>query len=263
METEAAQNISLGNDDQLKVDQNGEVPDIIENDAEIVQYDELVQANELDPPCNDINVNENDEKSDKQNEIVIEDTDSIDKTAACDSNGAKYFDENDALEQEEVATQVEVVDIEKEGDQTGELSEEVQEMPDPGLDAKKTQGKQIESSKDDDDEGPEEGEDLEDGEIDDDDEEVTEAVIEPTSYSRESRKSRQSGSRDHDDDDDEGSDGERRSSRHGNRKHKSERRKERSKRDLEKELKSDEEKKRLLKEKLRALELQMGLFLFL
>ena len=60
METEAAQNISLGNDDQLKVDQNGEVPDIIENDAEIVQYDELVQANEIDPPCNDINVNEND-----------------------------------------------------------------------------------------------------------------------------------------------------------------------------------------------------------
>lgn len=120
---------------------------------------------------------------------------------------------------------------------------------------------EIKYGQDDDGEGPEEGEDLEDGEIDDDEDEVAPIVVkEVDGGRRESRKSRRSGSRGHDVNDDDNEDGEevdsdadRHSSRH--KKHKS---KVRSKRDLEKELSRDEEKKRLLKEKLRALELQMG-----
>ena len=102
-------------------------------------------------------------------------------------------------------------------------------------------------------EAPEEGEDLEDGEIDEDEEEgCTVAVVKEVIDVEKSRKHRKSDSKD----EELGSDGdERRSSKH--KKHKSSR-KDRSKRSLEKELKSDEEKKRLLKEKLRALELQMG-----
>ena len=102
-------------------------------------------------------------------------------------------------------------------------------------------------------EAPEEGEDLEDGEIDEDEEEgCTVAVVKEVIDVEKSRKHRKSDSKD----EELGSDGdEHRSSKH--KKHKSSR-KDRSKRSLEKELKSDEEKKRLLKEKLRALELQMG-----
>ena len=102
-------------------------------------------------------------------------------------------------------------------------------------------------------EAPEEGEDLEDGEIDEDEEEgCTVAVVKEVIDVEKLRKHRKSDSKD----EELGSDGdERRSSKH--KKHKSSR-KDRSKRSLEKELKSDEEKKRLLKEKLRALELQMG-----
>ena len=106
-------------------------------------------------------------------------------------------------------------------------------------------------------EAPEEGEDLEDGEIDDDDDESAAAVVQEEVIQLEkSRKHRKSDSKD----EELGSDGEeRRSSKH--KKHKSSR-KDRSKRSLEKELKSDEEKKRLLKQKLRALELQMGNLFF-